>query len=382
MALSGTLDTFDLPDVLRLIASSSKTGRLRVSGSRGSGSVWVADGEIVASELTSINALSPSVVDVIFGLLRFETGSFTFEADAVAADAGPGLAMDPILDSAEQMLAEWEAIEEVVSSLETWVGLRPELTGPDVMVDAMRWRCIATVGAGVQVGLIAETLGLSEVDACRLVKELIELGLLTTIDIPAEPSPEPSSDSSSQIAISDSEVDRSAEPHTLGLDPEINPAVVPVAAPAPVPAMEPVTGLITEPLPAPAREPIVAGDEAPAMSSAVPTLAALANLADTNVDRVSTDFGLDPIAMHADALPDIGSMFPAPVPAGVEADDINPAEMARQLASLSPKAAKAVAAAAKATTEAEREAALAAVEAEDGSLDRGLLLKFLGSVSS
>ena len=74
-------------------------------------------------------------------------------------------------------------------------------------------------------------------------------------------------------------------------------------------------------------------------------------------------------------------MFPAPVPAGVEADDINPAEMARQLASLSPKAAKAVAAAAKATTEAEREAALAAVEAEDGSLDRGLLLKFLGSVS-
>ena len=380
MALSGTLDTFDLPDVLRLIASSSKTGRLRVSGSRGSGSVWVADGEIVASELTSINALSPSVVDVIFGLLRFETGSFTFEADAVAADAGPGLAMDPILDSAEQMLAEWEAIEEVVSSLETWVGLRPELTGPDVMVDAMRWRCIATVGAGVQVGLIAETLGLSEVDACRLVKELIELGLLTTIDIPAEPSPEPSSDSSSQIAISDSEVDRSAEPHTLGLDPKINPAVVPVAAP--VPAMEPVTGLITEPLPAPAREPIVAGDEAPAMSSAVPTLAALANLADTNVDRVSTDFGLDPIAMHADALPDIGSMFPAPVPAGVEADDINPAEMARQLASLSPKAAKAVAAAAKATTEAEREAALAAVEAEDGSLDRGLLLKFLGSVSS
>ena len=381
MALSGTLDTFDLPDVLRLIASSSKTGRLRVSGSRGSGSVWVADGEIVASELTSINALSPSVVDVIFGLLRFETGSFTFEADAVAADAGPGLAMDPILDSAEQMLAEWEAIEEVVSSLETWVGLRPELTGPDVMVDAMRWRCIATVGAGVQVGLIAETLGLSEVDACRLVKELIELGLLTTIDIPAEPSPEPSSDSSSQIAISDSEVDRSAEPHTLGLDPKINPAVVPVAVPAPVPAMEPVIGLITEPLPAPAREPIVAGDEAPAMSSAVPTLAALANLADTNVDRVSTDVGLDPIAMHADALPDIGSMFPAPVPAGVEADDINPAEMARQLASLSPKAAKAVAAAAKATTEAEREAALAAVEAEDGSLDRGLLLKFLGSVS-
>ena len=66
----------------------------------------------------------------------------------------------------------------------------------------------------------------------------------------------------------------------------------------------------------------------------------------------------------------------------VAADDLNPAEMARQLANLSPKAAKAVAAAAKATTEAERDAALAAVEAEDGSVNRGLLLKFLGSVDS
>ena len=58
------------------------------------------------------------------------------------------------------------------------------------------------------------------------------------------------------------------------------------------------------------------------------------------------------------------------------------AEIARQLANLSPRAAKAVAAAAKATTEEEREAALAAIEAEDDTVNRGLLLRFLGSVDS
>jgi hypothetical protein len=58
------------------------------------------------------------------------------------------------------------------------------------------------------------------------------------------------------------------------------------------------------------------------------------------------------------------------------------AEIARQLANLSPRAAKAVAAAAKAATEEEREAALAAIEAEDDTVNRGLLLKFLGSVDS
>ena len=156
VALSGTLDTFALPDVLRLLASTAKSGRLRVSGDRGSGSLWVTDGEVVASELTTINSLDPSAVEVVFGLLRFEAGSFTFEADAVAPNAGAGMAMDPILTSAEHMLVEWETIEKVVPSLDVWVALQPELSGPDVMVDAMRWRAIATVGTGAQVGLVAE----------------------------------------------------------------------------------------------------------------------------------------------------------------------------------------------------------------------------------
>ena len=57
------------------------------------------------------------------------------------------------------------------------------------------------------------------------------------------------------------------------------------------------------------------------------------------------------------------------------------AEIARQLANLSPKAAKAVAAAAKATTSEEREAALAEVDETEDPINRGLLLKFLGSVN-
>jgi hypothetical protein len=66
----------------------------------------------------------------------------------------------------------------------------------------------------------------------------------------------------------------------------------------------------------------------------------------------------------------------------VDSDIDDPAEIARQLANLSPRAAKAVAAAAKAQTPEEREAALAAIEAEDDTVNRGLLLKFLGSVDS
>ena len=73
---------------------------------------------------------------------------------------------------------------------------------------------------------------------------------------------------------------------------------------------------------------------------------------------------------------------PEPEPEPVEASPNDAAEIARQLANLSPKAAKAVAAAAKATTQEEREAALAEVDESEDPINRDLLLKFLGSVNS
>jgi hypothetical protein len=57
-------------------------------------------------------------------------------------------------------------------------------------------------------------------------------------------------------------------------------------------------------------------------------------------------------------------------------------ELAKQLATLSPRAANAIRAAAEATTDEERDAALGAVDGDDDSLNRGLLLKFLSSVKS
>ncbi|MCH7788818.1 MAG: hypothetical protein IH940_05185, partial [Acidobacteria bacterium] len=59
--------------------------------------------------------------------------------------------------------------------------------------------------------------------------------------------------------------------------------------------------------------------------------------------------------------------------------EIDQADIAAQLASLSPSAAKAVAKAASATTLEEREEALNEVEA-DGSIDRDVLMRFLGTL--
>jgi len=86
VALQGTLDTFALPDVLRLLASTKKTGRLLVTGSRGSGSVWVDDGSVVGTEATG-TMVEAGQVETLFELLRYPAFSVPTK-DATNAVAG------------------------------------------------------------------------------------------------------------------------------------------------------------------------------------------------------------------------------------------------------------------------------------------------------
>jgi Domain of unknown function (DUF4388) len=374
VALSGTLDTFALPDVLRLLASTAKTGRLRITGDRGSGSVWMDGGEVVAAELASAVTQEPTIAEVFFGLLRFAAGSFTFEADASAPQATSPEALEPLLGLAENMLVEWRAIEEVIPSLDVWVGLRAALDGPDVMVDQPRWRGIAAIGSGAQVGAVAEVLELNEIDSCRLVKELLELGLVDFIEEPAgvpaaasfEPTPAEAGADFEDTELEDTEpADTELEDTQSDHDHERE---------VPESLLDELDALDDAPT-------FTDSDESSSDNGTEPSLAALGSSDDSIDPLLSPGDPLDRDSDDDSALAGSEDIFAgAAAPSGD--DELDPAEMARQLANLSPKAAKAVAAAAKATTDAERDAALAAVEAEDDSVNRGLLLKFLGSVDS
>lgn len=175
MALSGTLETFSLPDVLRLLASTKKTGLLTLEGDRGTGRVWVDDGEIVAADS---DRASGEVDGVVFDLLRFEDGSFEFAADAVPAeDDVTRRDVDGALEAAGALLEEWREIESVVPSLDVWVRLVPEIDG-DVTIGTDQWRVLAHIGTGASGHRIAGELEQGELDVCRQLKDLIDGGLV------------------------------------------------------------------------------------------------------------------------------------------------------------------------------------------------------------
>lgn len=396
MALSGTLDTFALPDVFRLLASTGKTGRLRVTGDRGSGSVWFDGGKLVATEVTGPGGADDGPVEAVFSLLRFAAGSFTFENDARAPHAGTPAEMEPVLAEAENLLVEWRSIVAVVPSLDAWVTLRPALGGADVMVDAARWSVIAAVGSGRTIGEVAAALELGELAVCRVVKELVELGLVEVGERPADlfapaPAPgtgEPAFGGDAGPVTMPGGVDPSvgSDPADAGPVPDADFAGLGVAG-ADVGAASDGLGDAAADLggTAGADEAVPAPDPAP--HPVQPSLASL-----------DTAGGDDPLLPAGDPLEQLRGGVdrpdapPAPAPGGdglfgaataaeaAASDELDPAEMARQLANLSPKAAKAVARAARATSAAEREEALAQVEAEADGIDRGMLLRFLGSV--
>ena len=361
MALQGTLDTFALPDVLRLLAATKKTGRLRITGGRGTGSVWVESGAVSALEATHAPHANEAV-DALFELLRFEDGAFTFDAEALHDDAGTPTDVELLLHQSEALLNEWREIESVVPSMDAWVTLRKTLPLPEVSLDQERWTTVVAVGGGATVRRVADELCLSELPVSRAIKDLVEQGLFD-IELTAPPSA----------------TAPTAAP-TVGR-PLLNGDSAPAAKAAPkvARAPKPVVAEVEDDEP---EEPVRPAPRARRPKPAVVDSGEPERFVPLDLPgHSSPTASYDPEDATDD---DLAAAFPGLANRAAEPDlgDTDEDDIARQLATLSPRAARAVQAAAAATTDEEREAALADADDDDEPLNRGLLLKFLSSVKS
>lgn len=377
MALQGTLDTFALPDVLHLLAATKKTGCLRLDGPRGSGTVHVAGGELVG--VAAAHApLATEVPDALFELLRFEEGAFVFDPDVAPEARGDVLDVDAALDAASALLGEWREIESVVPSLDAYVTLRRQLDGDEVTVAAEHWGTLVAVAGGTTVRALGEALSLAELPVSRAVRDLLDLGVVDLEERAPEP-PAPAEVRESTPAAHDdaTEVEAGAIP------PPPAPATAEGATEAPAPADEPAAAPEVEPGGAapddglPVARPIKARRPRPRVLEA-------STAPDVFVPLDLPGHHRDPGSGYDDdrGIEDLTAAFPGLLGSAALSEDED-ADVSEQLAALPPEVADAVLAAAEAPTDEERAAALdEAVEGEGAPINRGLLLKFLGSAKS
>ncbi len=175
MALQGTLDTFALPDVLRLLATTKKSGQLLVQGDQGNGSLSLVDGAVVGGATTLAD--TDESHEVLFELLRLDGGSFLFDQDTAAVESGAPVDVESVIGDAEAAHAEWQDLSTVVPSLDVGVTLVEDLPDADTTIDRERWKLIVTIGSGTTVRTLGDRLGLKELPVLRATRGLVDDGL-------------------------------------------------------------------------------------------------------------------------------------------------------------------------------------------------------------
>jgi hypothetical protein len=344
VALQGSIDTFALDDVLRLVANTSKSGRLTLRGSRGEGELVVRDGFVLGGSVTTDERISEPH-ELVFELLRLDDGEFVFESIDVDdhADAEPAdVAL--VLESASELLDEWREIEAVIPGGDAVVGLAPDGPEGTVKIDPAQWQMITVIATGAAVSELAQRVDSSTLDAGRVLRSLVEMNLVSV----------------AEAATGAVEVDVVVEVDD-GSGTEVDEAFeVETATVATSFTAEP--GMWAEE-PAPFN-----GNGANGRSTNghgdVDTDVLFENVHDATAVAVS-DAHLEHDATEWDRF-DGGSA--------------DAADFALRLAELSPRAAKAVAAAARATTAQDRDAALADLDGTGEEVDHEVLLQLLGPI--
>ena len=174
--LQGSLDNFALDEVLGLLASTSKTGKLDLKGSRGKGALRLQQGRLVdATANNTANGTEPE--DVLFELLRFNEGTFSFGVSN-GEEGGYSHEIREVLASAEGRLADWRIIEAVVPSLRHTIAPNASLPAEEITISRLEWSTLISIGGGCPVGTVCDELGLGEVEGSRQIKGLAERGLV------------------------------------------------------------------------------------------------------------------------------------------------------------------------------------------------------------
>ncbi len=382
VALQGTLDSFALTDVLQLVGSGGKVGALEVVIGGHRSALFLEDGTVTSS---MIDDAPCDPHETMCWLLRQTTGTFAFHSDARTEQPTASIHVAALVEESAQRNAEMDALLAIVGSLDSWVSLNPNVASETITMDRLRWSRLVTIAGGCTVSQYGALLDNGDIGALRVVADLMDTGLVTVTESAhfqavefeaADPSPGR----------------RWTDQEPVALNPgELQWAELPAAdefAPAEfAPAVAPTNGMQT--MAAPPSLPGFAAPAEPAFPSTIwaaesPSALLMPAPGGEWADAPSAGSGA-PVPAAVAAMPQNGSAIapqngtvPTSVPASGDEADL--AAFAQEMANLSPQAARAMARAARATTVEEREQALAELEEENGHLNRGLILRFLGAI--
>jgi hypothetical protein len=332
--LSGSLEDFPLPDVLRLLSKGSKDGVLHMYGDVVRGRVYLVEGKISYAttresddfaegngsegrknedrrrvKLGEVSDDDPElftevlrlqIVEVLVRLGRETSGSFVFQNGVSPQEAvKEPFEVDDLLIAAEAELKEWHRIEAIIGTTSTPLRMVTGVADDQkITLDGTAWNALAALGAGDSTRSIAERLNVFEIVAARVMARLVEDELVEIVLDPkaAGRSAEPQADrgADERPLVVDDPLPEPEPEHEAELEPEPEPAVLP----------EPAEIMAERPQREEARARVADEDNELSEQETREVLSALSAGRDTDEPRTSRSLGFEGLGDDPEDEPD------------------------------------------------------------------------------
>lgn len=222
MALTGNIEIFPLPEILRLLARSGKSGCLRVDTGEAGGRIYLRDGSMILATVSSdgevldqfaasgvvdldrlagretvdlsaaisdgktpeelSDAVREHIIESLYRIRRPGRGSFEFLVDTDSRfRTGQEFDVEALVADSDRRAGDWADIERTIEDLDAPVRMALELSVTEVAVNAPTWRVLAVMEGGATIREIARHLGTTEFRAAREVAGLIRSALVEAV---------------------------------------------------------------------------------------------------------------------------------------------------------------------------------------------------------
>jgi hypothetical protein len=171
--LRGNLAQLSLLDILRMLSSGRRTGRLDVRQGVKTGEIYMHSGVILHAAAGTLMG-----ENCIYTLMGWLEGEFSFTPDIPAPERSIQTTTEQLLLEAARQAEQWADIKDVLSSTEVVFNISPSGSTSTISLKPIEWQVLAQVNGERSVQDIANLLELQEFDVAKIFYSLTSAGLL------------------------------------------------------------------------------------------------------------------------------------------------------------------------------------------------------------
>jgi len=175
--LRGSLTQLPLLDILKMLSSGNKTGRLDLRQGSKTGEIYLQDGNLIHA------VTGPKIGEKgLFALLGWLEGEFSFSPNIDAPEQSISLSTEQMLLEGARQAEQWEDIKEIISSTDAMFDISPSGSTDTVSLKPIEWQVLTQVNGQRSIIEIAEILELNEFEVAKIIFSLTIAGLLHEVD--------------------------------------------------------------------------------------------------------------------------------------------------------------------------------------------------------